>query len=688
MVHGTLDERWQQLCTLSARGAGVFVTVNETNLRGRTAEDIVRVRAVFADFDDAPIVNVQRLRINPHIIVCTSPSKFHVYWLVSDMKRDLCKPTLMRLIRLFDSDCSVNDVSRVMRLPGFSHQKDAENPFMVHIGWAKNEAPRYTAEQVEIALAAAEAACFSPASAAAAPAVAKYTHPTPPDRMKGLDASGANGAPSNVPEVVPYSIEEARKLVTALASLKDSARPYERWWQYGLAIYRLGWGENGFKIWSWFSQLCPEKYDAAKCAAKWASFATAQVPANPITIASIYHDALQAGWIWPEAASTGPAGQLAASVAAENEGDQRSRAMLDSADLRKLLDVHTWAALDVPPEPRLLGDLITPSSRIFLVGRTGLGKTLIAYAIAAGMASGRGFLHWRCDRPSRWLIIDGEMPTALIKKRAEDLIRRTAQIPSGALVLYSQDRAEEFARQVPGLGYLDPLNTEKGREFVVRLVKALGVEGVIFDNVMSLVTGDQKDEVPWSQTLPLVAALSKEGIAQVYLDHTGHNTDRQYGSSTKAWRFDAVGIMTPLSDDQRQRHEIAFTLSFESPGKARRRTPTNWQDFDTTTIRLADDRWTFELVGKSPAKVSPTGRLWYKALLDVFAKSETRGRTTRAAWFAEAARTGLAEAIVDEDTRPRRDTKLARPRKYSIELRNAGLIGIDGETVIDLRGIA
>jgi hypothetical protein len=42
--------------------------------------------------------------------------------------------------------------------------------------------------------------------------------------------------------------------------------------------------------------------------------------------------------------------------------------------------------------------------------------------------------------------------------------------------------------------------------------------------------------------------------------------------------------MTPLPDDQRGRHEVAFTLSFEYPGKARRRTPDNWVDFDSPMV--------------------------------------------------------------------------------------------------------
>jgi hypothetical protein len=59
-----------------------------------------------------------------------------------------------------------------------------------------------------------------------------------------------------------------------------------------------------------------------------------------------------------------------------------------------------------------------------------------------------------------------------------------------------------------------------------------------------------------------------------------------WARSCRRWRApaDAVGVMTPLPDDQRGRHEVAFTLSFEYPGKARRRTPDNWVDFDSPMV--------------------------------------------------------------------------------------------------------
>ena len=287
--------------------------------------------------------------------------------------------------------------------------------------------------------------------------------------------------------------------------------------------------------------------------------------------------------------------------------------------LRDHLAIEAWVVRPMPPPDRLLGDLLTTTSRMFFVSRTGLGKTMLGFAIACGIASGRGFLHWRSGRPARVLYIDGEMPGELIKSRSIDALRRAGMPPPPRnLLIYSRDTDEEFATQFPTLGMMPPLNTDDGHNFVLALINALGgVDVVIFDNVMSLVAGDHREEIPWNETLPLVAKLTARRIGQIWLDHTGHNTERQYGSSTKAWRFDTVGVMTPLPDDQRGRHEVAFTLSFEYPGKARRRTPDNWADFETCIIRLKDDRWASEPTDPAAVtrKLSPTGEQFYRAFL-------------------------------------------------------------------------
>jgi hypothetical protein len=356
------------------------------------------------------------------------------------------------------------------------------------------------------------------------------------------------------------------------------------------------------------------------------------------------------------------------------------------AGLSAFLAIETWADRPIPAPDRLLGDLVTTTTKMFLVGRTGLGKTMLGFGIAVGIATGVGFLHWRSARPARVLYIDGEMPGELIKARAIDALRRVGTPPCpGNLVIYSRDLEDEFAARFPTLGKMPPLNTEPGHNFIRTLITALGgVDLVIFDNVMSLIAGDQKDEIPWSETLPLVSSLTAKQIGQIWLDHTGHNTDRQYGSATKAWRFDVVGIMTPLPDDQRDPHDVAFTLSFEHPGKARRRTPNNWQDFETCTIRLRDDRWTSDVATDRPtrkAQPKPKGdaALGLRAITDAVAIEGAP--LPVGSGFPTVSTRGVAETIcrrefyrrLSERTPPARQKAF---RRVVTELQDLKLIGL------------
>jgi hypothetical protein len=140
VFNGTLDEHWNKLCGLNAQGAGIFITVNATDGKGRTSENIKRVRALFVDLDGAPLTPVMRSNRKPHIVVASSPGHFHPYMLVSDVKLEEFADLQKVLIARFDGDPKVFDLPRVMRLPGFFHCKD--EPFLVHIISTDN-APLY-----------------------------------------------------------------------------------------------------------------------------------------------------------------------------------------------------------------------------------------------------------------------------------------------------------------------------------------------------------------------------------------------------------------------------------------------------------------------------------------------------------------------------------------------------------------
>lgn len=129
-LHGTLEEHAATLADMQARGAGVYVTVNETDLKGRKVENITRVRAFFLDLDGAPLDPVTAWE-EPHIICETSPGRYHTFWLVDDCPLDAFRQVQKDLIATFGGDDCIHDLPRVMRLPGFWHMKG--DPYMVRM---------------------------------------------------------------------------------------------------------------------------------------------------------------------------------------------------------------------------------------------------------------------------------------------------------------------------------------------------------------------------------------------------------------------------------------------------------------------------------------------------------------------------------------------------------------------------
>jgi Protein of unknown function (DUF3631)/RepB DNA-primase from phage plasmid len=128
--HGTLAQHWRELAKLNEQGAGIFVTVNRTDFKGRSIDNIVGIRAVFVDLDGAPLEPVFADGVPmPHIVTETSPDRWHVYWRVeNDLPLGSFTPLQQAIAARFNGDPAINDLPRVMRIPGFIHRK--ADPFL------------------------------------------------------------------------------------------------------------------------------------------------------------------------------------------------------------------------------------------------------------------------------------------------------------------------------------------------------------------------------------------------------------------------------------------------------------------------------------------------------------------------------------------------------------------------------
>jgi hypothetical protein len=134
VLHGTLAQYGNTLRQLNDAGAGVYITVNETDLKGRKAENVIRVRANFVDLDGVAPGPAIEWKFKPDIVIETSPGKFHIYWLADKTRAaDLngFAARQKKLIALFHADRKCSDLPRVLRVPGFIHRK--AEPYQVRI---------------------------------------------------------------------------------------------------------------------------------------------------------------------------------------------------------------------------------------------------------------------------------------------------------------------------------------------------------------------------------------------------------------------------------------------------------------------------------------------------------------------------------------------------------------------------
>lgn len=258
MFHGSLDQHFPELVSLNLSGAGIFVTVNETDFKGRKTENIVAIRAVFQEADRT---GVPIPALTPHIVVQTSPGKFHRYWLThggADAMREF-KQVMATMVREYGSDPNAKDVSRVLRLPGFFHQKEPTKPFMVEIVETSDALPFKWSE------------------------VTNVITPAVGDEVE-----------REIPSSTGF-LKDALKIYSALIVLDPDCN-YQKWLSIGMALHHASDGEShGYRLWDEWSAKggC---YREGETAYKWSSFG--KYSGDPVTIGTLYHFGSEVGWDW------------------------------------------------------------------------------------------------------------------------------------------------------------------------------------------------------------------------------------------------------------------------------------------------------------------------------------------------------------------------------------------------------
>ncbi len=236
ILHGPFQQRLGELAALNNQGAGIFVTVNETNERGRKAKDIIRVRAIWQD-DDCGYSG--SFPLQPSIVVSSSPGKFQRLWLATDLTHEDFQLLMGTMVAEYGCDRRAADITRVLRVPGFFHNK--ADPYLVTI--VEVSGMRYGRDELRQA--------FPPKEKPKPESVPRQS----------VSFAGNTCAPGE---------RDAFRIKAALNVIDPD--PYDTWIQVGQILHREYQGhEEGFCLWVNWAQGS-SKFDLKEHEYKWGTF--------------------------------------------------------------------------------------------------------------------------------------------------------------------------------------------------------------------------------------------------------------------------------------------------------------------------------------------------------------------------------------------------------------------------------
>ena len=251
-LRGSIKTQGTKLNAANSVGMGVFMAINHVEGSGPVTNDkVTGINAVFIDADgtmELPAIK----KLNPHLIVRTSPGKYHAYWLVKNLKPHKFKSVQKALAAKFGTDPSVCNTGRVMRMPGTIHQKG--KPVLTKILHRVDDAKPLLIKKLLEELGV-------------------QVDGVPHQQVGNHDPSTGDAELCSALSAIPVTHDR------------------ETWLKVGMGIHDSCPGADGYRLWEKWSKQS-SKFDSKDQRKTWDGFTAG----GGRTVASIFKMALEHGW--------------------------------------------------------------------------------------------------------------------------------------------------------------------------------------------------------------------------------------------------------------------------------------------------------------------------------------------------------------------------------------------------------
>ena len=196
----------------------------------------------------------------------------------------------------------------------------------------------------------------------------------------------------------------------------------------------------------------------------------------------------------------------------------------------KTFHLSEFSQMPLPTRAMVLAPILPSQGLAMAFAPRGIGKTHLALNSAYSVAEGGSFLRWHAPEPRRVLLVDGEMPGAVLQERLKTIQAASPPLRPENFRLLPMDLQE--------LGTSLNLANEEDQRAIEGEIK--GAELLVLDNVSTLVSsGRENDADSWDAMQAWLLKLRRRGLAVLFIHHAGRG-EHARGTSKREDVLDTV----------------------------------------------------------------------------------------------------------------------------------------------------